>query len=178
MDNTDLERLSANQDWFEKFYGDLEYLFQKMAKALSAEFPLPKKGFYYPKFKHRPSMPPYYVLGLGGGDFSVQVYAVLNSALFEDQDGFDKKVSFIVVKHSRGDQYLFLDDYGLQIIRSRQKDQKKVGDIIAGEISGGAGKGTKFRAFQAPLDPFVGASNVNQAIQTHIVDKLRSLPGW
>jgi hypothetical protein len=179
MNTQDKERLIANITWFNEFFSDLKALFEMIAKSLSAEFPeLAEQGFYYPKSNDRLSIPPYFIIGLGDQSFAIQVFLLLDITMVEDQPAFAPEPSLIVVKHSRGDKYLWADNYGIRVMRNSQIKVTTQGQVLSGEIAGGEGKGTRFHAFQVFLDPFVESGDTNEAIQTEIVGKLRALPDW
>jgi len=84
MDAQDKERFVSNVTWFNRFFEDLKLLFERIAKALENEFSWSERGYYYPKSNNQPSIPAYYFMGLGGESFAVQVYAVLDLSLFEN----------------------------------------------------------------------------------------------
>jgi hypothetical protein len=179
---TDTTQLAQSIEWFNLFFDDLQRLLQRIATAVSKEFNLPEKKTYYPKPADWPSIPSYCLMGIGGKDsFAVQIYAVLNPALLENNLAFDHEVSFIVVEHPDGENYLRPDGYGMRVIYN-QIEQSAIENLAAGSqfLSGriGSGKrnGTPFRAFQVPLEAFVAGQDINAAIQTRIIDVLKQLP--
>jgi hypothetical protein len=178
MYEQDKERLVANVNWFNQFFGDLKQLLQAIAKRLSNEFSLSSGSFYYPKSDYTPSIPSFYAIRQKGGSFAVQVYCILNPNLLEDQSAFIPEPSLVIVKHSRGDRALSLSDYGMRVIRNDLVELTGRGKMISGTILGGEGKGTRFHAFQVPLDPFIGNQNVDEVIRKEIIDMLRQMPDW
>jgi hypothetical protein len=178
----DQTRLVGNIQWFNQFFDDVYRLFQRIATALRKELALSNSGFFYYRPNNLPQVPPYYVVGIGGDDtFAVQVILVLDVALLENQPAFEPKVSFIVVKHPVGKHYLHLDGYGMRIIRNQVErapisPSDEARPFISGRIAEGGRKGTPFQAFQVPIEAFVVGQNVDEAIQTRIVDLLKQLP--
>ena len=173
------ERFAKNYAWFNEFFADLKSLFEKVNAALSKAYPsVTEMLFYYPKSTSVPGLPPYYVLCRGGKEIAIQVYAILDATGLEIQNDFERALSFVVVEHSKGDRWGYVEDYGLAIIGSPQKGQKKSSGVISGVIAKGGAKGTYFHAFQVPLACFIGSGSVDMTIKEQIVDRLTALPKW
>ena len=156
----DLTRLIDNIQWFNQFFDDVYRLFQRIATTLRRELALPDSGFFYYRPNNLLQIPPYYVVGIGGdATYAVQVFLILDVNQMENQPAFKPEVSFIVVRHPIGKHYIHLDGYGVRVIRN-QVDQisvtqsAEVGPIVSGRIAEGGRKGTKFQAFQVPLEAF------------------------
>jgi hypothetical protein len=178
MDKTDQERFLQNVGWFNQFFDDLRLLFEKIAKALSNEFTPPEQnGYYYPKSNAQPSIPAYYLTGMGWKPFAVQVFAILDPTLLENNPNFEFKPSLIVLKHSRGDGYLWVQDLGLQVIRNDQIElTERDGGVISGKTKGN--EPTSFHAFQILFNEFTRGQDVEQVIQEAVVEVMRELRDW
>jgi hypothetical protein len=181
MDPTDQERFQANYLWFNQFFDDLHQLLDTIAKALVKEFAWEHESsaWYYGKALYKPSLPPYYVTALRSSNCALQVYAVLDPTLMEHQTAFKNEPSLVIVKHSRSDRVLWLENYGLRVIWNSQISQtwfnKKV---ITGEILVGEGQGTRYYAFQVPLVVFAPGTDTKAQIRKEIVEVLGELPDW
>ena len=136
MDNQ--TRLVDNIQWFNQFFNDVYRLFQRIAAALLKEMALPDSGFYYARPNNLPQIPPYYVVGIGGDDtFAVQVFLILNTALLENQPAFKPEVSFIVVKHPAGGDYLRLQGYGERVLANQIEQASIIESAGATQILSG-----------------------------------------
>ena len=181
MDTDDKEKFRKNYIWFNQFFGDLRQLMTAISKRLASEFGLAKsdKSWYYEKPDYQPRIPPYYLTALGGTASVVQIFAVLDETLLEEQRAFKHEPSLIVVKHSRTNRVLYSADYGLRIIGNKGITQAQTNEkVIAGDFRAGDGKGAKYFAFQATLDHFAAGNDIDAAIRTEIIDVLRDLPDW
>jgi len=136
---------------------------------------------YYPKSRDKPNLPSYYMMGLGGAS-SIQVYAVLDPQLLEDQPAFLPEPSFVIVKGSRGERYGSVEDYGKRILSNNGVEcaVSNIGGkaILTGELLAGVGKGAKFHAFQVLLDPFIAQQDLSKVVEVQIVSVLKSLPAF
>ncbi len=175
MDAQEQARFTANWTWFNDFFSGLKQLFDKTARLLRSEFGLSAPKFYhYPQPRTQPGLPQYYIMGLGGERFAVQVFAVLDLTLLENQVEFVAEPSLVIVKHSRGDKALYLQDYGLRVIRGdgladfRNEDGWVSGLILASK--------TRFQAFQVPFDAFAAGKDVEAAIRESVVEVLKRMP--
>jgi hypothetical protein len=175
------QRLLENSTWYNEFLDGLHQILAKTATALVDEYDRKKRIFYYPKANDKPKLPSYYMIGLGGVS-AVQVYFVLDPQLVEDQPAFLAEPSFIVVKHTRGERYGYVLDYGIRILSNNGVAcaTSNVGGkaILTGELLAGEGKGAKFHAFQVLLDPFIAQQDLNKVIEDQIVGVLKSLPAF
>jgi hypothetical protein len=181
MDIKEIEKFRANYDWFNQFFSDLRQLLEAISNILVSESGLKtsSKSWYYEKPNYQPTLPAYYVTALSSKTSVVQIYAVLNTNLFNGQPAFKKEPSLVIVKHSRTDRVLYTNDYGLMIIGKKQISQTQMNEkVIGGEIRGGEGKGTQYFAFQVLFDSFLAGKDINSAIQTEIVDVLKELTDW
>jgi hypothetical protein len=177
MENHNLEKYLANLNWFNQFFNDLETLFELIAGELTSEFPLPQKNFYYFKSNFKPSIPPYYLMGLGGELYSIQAFWILDPSIIGSQPSFLAEPSLIIVKHSRGDRSLWINDLALKIFKNDSiKLVPSIDNVISGTIIGN--EETNFHAFQILLDPFSGSENIKITIRNKIVDVLKQLPEW
>jgi hypothetical protein len=172
------KRLLENSKWYNEFFNGLHQILAKTAAALTDEYDRKRKMFYYPKFNDKPGIPAYYMLGLGGQS-SIQVYFVLDPQLLEDQSAFLAEPSLIVVKHSRGDRYGNVTDYGIRIISNNGIEYEEFPidgkTLLTGEILAGEGTGTRFHAFQVLLDPFIAQRDLGTVIGEQIVSVLKNL---
>ena len=174
MNEMDFERFEANRLWFNSFFEDMKSIFDLLAETLVGKSDsLTNVGYYYPKQQFVPGLPPYYMVGVGGAEHAVQVYAIVDGSVLRNQDRFMPQPSLIVVRHSRGDRYLYIKDFGLRIIQNDRIRYSHDGksDIIQGSI----GDSVKFQAFQVPLSEFSTGTAVDQAISANIIDVLQSL---
>lgn len=172
MKGQDKYRFTTNLAWFNRFFEDLKELLDKISGALEIAFPVRNVGIYYPKFKHQPSIPPYYLAGMGGDKFAVQVFAVIDPDIMVDQPAFANEPSLVVVKHSQGDKGLWPEDFGLRVLTNDRIQQTQATEkIIQGVIKGDSD--TVFTAFQVPLDHFMEGKDINAAIEKEIVDVLK-----
>jgi hypothetical protein len=181
MDASDKERFQANYIWFNQFFKDLQQLLEAISKALVNEFgwKTNSKNWYYEKSNYQPSIPRYYLTALGGSKVAVQIYAILDTTLLQDQPVFKNEPSLFVIVHSRPDRVLYPNDYGLRVIGNNQVLQVRHSDkVITGEILAGEGKGTQYFSFQVSLDAFRIGNEINKVIQEEIVNVLRELPEW
>jgi len=162
MNTSDKERFQANYLWFNQFFDDLQQLLEKILKALINEFSWESdsRAWYYGKALYKPSIPPYYVTALSGGTFAVQIYAVFDTAILENQPYFTNDPSLVIVKHSRADRVLWLDNYGMRIIENRHITQTLFNEnVITGEFLAGEGEGAQYYAFQIPLSVFTSGGD-------------------
>jgi len=154
---------------------------ESISSSLVSDFSLDSKnvGWYYSKLNSQPTIPPYYVTAISNKSYVIQIYAVIDITLMQDQPAFTKQPSLVIVKHSRADRGLYLEEYGLRIIKNKGITQiRKNEKVISGEILAGEGKGTQYYAFQVTLDHFAAGNDISTAIQTEIVNVLRELPDW
>ena len=181
MNTDDKGRFRANYLWFNQFFDDLQQLLETISKACVSTFgwETDNKNWYYGKANYKPSLPPYYVTALSGGTFAVQIYAVLDTTILENQPAFKDELSLVIVKHSRADRVLWMDNYGLRIMGKRDITQARfIEKVITGEFLAGEGQGANYYAFQVPLDVFTSGIETNAIIQTEILDVLAELPDW
>ena len=177
MDAQDKERFASNVAWFNRFFGDLKLLFERIAKALENEFSWSERGYYYPKSNYQPSIPAYYFMGLGGESFAVQVYAVLDPSLFENNPHFEKEPSLVVVKHSRGDRYLYDRDFGQRVIQNDGIElTERDNGVMIGKTK--SNEPTSFYGFQVPFATFTIGQELEKAIQEAVVEMIRKAPNW
>jgi hypothetical protein len=179
MKDRQMDRFSKNYEWFDQLFAGLESLYDKIGNALiAAELTTGNTHRAVEYNRSRPVMPKYYARSWRGKTYVIQIYAVLNPTKLGIQNVFNnnRSPSFIVVMHSRADRLGWYGGYGDQIIRFEQHKQTRVSQRVSGTISDGDGKGTRFHAFQLPLSTFVDGQNIEKAIQTQIVDKLKKLP--
>jgi hypothetical protein len=177
MDVDDKQKFIANTRWFNQFFDGLRQLLKKIAKSLTTEFPvLTKELYYYTKPTDIPSIPDYCVLGLGGEDYAIQIYVIFNPSWLDNQHIFKPDPSFIIVKHSQGAKFPFFDDFGIRAIKNKGIDTKKYENgILSGKI---VKNETYFHAFQIFLDIFTQGQNIENAIRTQIIEKIKMLPDW
>lgn len=181
MNTDDKSRFQANYRWFNRFFDDLQQLLETISKACVRTFgwETETKNWYYGKSNYKPSLPPHYATVLSGGTCAVQIYAVLDTTILENQPAFKDEVSLVIVKHSRADRVLWLNDYGLRIMNNRGITQSRFNEkVIAGEFLAGDGQGAFYYAFQVPLDQFGVSSEIDAVIQTEILDVLQRIPDW
>jgi hypothetical protein len=179
MNDSDKKRFLTNVKWFNEFFEDLKSLFEVLGKSLSNEFSVNTTLFYYPKLNFQPTIPPYYMMGMSGEDFAVQVFAVLDPSDLENHPTLKAEPSLVIVKHSRGDRSAYVRDYGLKVIRGKDieidqttEDGIKVfsGIIVANQ--------TKFGAFQLELSKFGAGQDIDKTIREEVSQALNRLPSW
>ena len=179
MKAKDVQRLAENYAWFNQFFSDLQSLMEKIAEATSEIYDYSAKDFYYPKSNGLPYIPVYYMMGLGGKGkaYALQIFAVIDPEIITVRKGFVGEPSFIVVKHSRPERYLYLSNYGERVIWNEKIEvtSSKQG-VTSGIFSEGASKGDRFQAFQVTFDSYIGTSNTKHAIQHEFVNVLKKLP--
>ena len=177
MNANDKEHFRQNVDWFNRFFEDLQLLFEKIAKSLGANGELTDPSYYYPKFNVRPSIPRLYVMGVSGVAYTLQFFAILDLSVLENNPDFEAEPSLIVVKHSQPGRALWISDFGLRVIQNTRIERVKGDDnIISGVILGDPR--TLFHAFQVPLERFAEGQDAERAIQETIVEVLRRLPAF
>ena len=177
MDVDDKQKFIANTIWFNQFFDDLHQLLKKISRSLFTEFPVLTKELYYQRYyRDKPSIPSYYVLGQGGESYAIQIYVIIDPKLLDNQHIFKPDPSFIIVKHSRGAKYTYFQDFGIRVIKNEGIDTKKYENgILSGKI---AKNETYFHAFQIFFDIFTQGQNIENAIQTQIIEKIKMLPDW
>lgn len=177
MDKEYQELFVSNVQWFNQFFFDLNTLFEYIAAELIENFDLDdNKYYYYSKSDYRPSIPDYYVMGMHKKeDYAIQVYAIINPGIVKNPHPFRKEPSFVIVKHSRGDRAAYHKDFGLRVISGNGVPAKESHEVISGKILGK--EITHFHSFQVLFDLFLNLAP-KEAINTAIVEKLRSLETW
>lgn len=175
----DFVRFETNREWFNEFFKGLKQVFDRTANAFGSHLPDMDVGYFYPKANTRPSIPTYYVLGVGCDGFAVQVYAILDHTILAGHPYFRAEPSFVVVKHSRGDRYLWLKDYGLRVItrervtETRADPTVEVGVVVRGFIE--HDPPTQYCAYQVPLDHFEEGQSLDTSIDRMFVVPVREL---
>lgn len=176
MNDQDRARFEENMKWFNQFFGDIKQLFEYIAESLPVEFmpndfTLSSSNFYYPRQNYGPSIPPYYVLMLGGKHYALQVMAIFDHELISGQSPFVSEPSIIVVLHSLAKKSGWIRDYAENVIRNRRIEiTEDRGGKLEGYIQVKAP--AQFFAFQVSFDRFSGEENAPEAILEHIIDPL------
>jgi hypothetical protein len=182
MDQKDIARFDANVTWFNQFYDRLKYIFDEIAEMLLAdeiipEGPTTSASYYYYASKTRPSIPPYYALGLKGFDCALQIFAVLDVSLFRDPGPFKAEPSLVVVTYSQADRFAWYKDFGLRVVRTdRVRLDSGEGPVVSGSIINQ--ESTRFHAFQVAFDDFADARALADVIDREIIRVLQELPDW
>lgn len=176
MNNQDQSRLIANIKWLNDFFNGIMQLYEIVIKALPQDFlaennTLTSRNFYFPSQKYAPTIPPYYVLMLGGQQVALQVLTILDPELFGNPDLFTKQPSIVVVLHSQTSRYGYIDDYALRLLKNRgiavtQKADGKFWGTINAKLP------ADFFAFQVSFDKFSTNQNPNDAVREHITDPI------
>ncbi len=173
MNHEDQSRFVANVEWFNRFFADIRQLYglvvEMMPKAFFPEgFALAAGNFYFPRQHFAPTIPPYYVLMVGGERLALQIVTVLDPSLFVRVDPFVAQPSIVVVLHSEADRYGFIEDYALRVIANRRVDiERHDGGRLWGRIN--AKLPADFFSFQVPLDGFSAERDPRDAVREHIV---------
>lgn len=176
MKPEDKQKFTENITWFNQFFENVRQLFERIAQGLKDEYDLPNKVLYYSKTNSKPTIPKYHMIGLGGPDFAIQILAVFDYSLLSNQNVFKVEPSFIIVKHSQGNSYSYVDDFGLKIVKNEEIEQlgwennKLSGKILKNQ--------TYFHAFQILFDDFAKGQDIDDVIQTQIIEQLQQLPDW
>lgn len=173
MKQEDFERFEANREWFNQFFSDLQQLFGRIAQMQTDAFGVRSAGYYYPKQNFVPGIPSYYLMAQGGESYSIQVFAVFDPKELNKQLEFQTEASLVIVRHSQGTQPLWPDDFGLPVIRN---DNVTVERLANGAITGRIFGKTQYQAFQVAFSKFAVGTDINQAIETEIIQVLKSLP--
>jgi hypothetical protein len=175
MNDQDKQRFLENITWFNNFFEDLKLLFDKIGNSLSVEFSMGDPNYYYYKSTSTPSIPAYYVMAQGSDSFTIQNFAIFNPSIIENVEAFNPDPSIILLRHSRGDRVLYIEEFGLRVIRNRNIRQEKINDqVVSGTILGG--EETQYQAFQLPYETFASGKNLSDVIRSEVVDVLEKLP--
>ena len=174
MDANDLEKYKANLDWFNRFFQNIKQLLDKIADHLSPEFSQVGTSYYYPKANYVPSIPAYHLMGLGGENTALQIFALLDTEIIGNKEYFVPEPSLFIIRHSDKDKILYPGDYGLKVIHSSEVFSEIEDGVIFGLIPGK--DGVSFQAFQVPLDLFAIDQKAEDIIQNRIVDVINKLP--
>lgn len=177
MNKEEQSRLTANVQWFNQFFAQIRQLYKSIVEGLPNEFfpegfRLAARNFYFIKQNQTPSIPPYYVLGVEGKQFALQVMTVLEPDLFDRSGHFAVEPSIVVVLHSQAGKYLWIDDYVLRVIRNEgiqithQADGKLWGKMNSNPPA-------DFFSFQVSFDKFSADKDSRDAVREHIVDPIR-----
>lgn len=176
MNDQDQSRLVANVKWFNDFFNGIRQLYEIVLETLSQDFfaensTLTSGNFYFPSQKYAPTIPPYYVLMLGGEQVALQILTILDPELFGTPSLFAKAPSIVVVLHTQPSKYGYITDYALRLLGNRGIEvTRKAEGKFWGRIN------TKlpadFFAFQVSFDKFSADKNPNDAVREHIVDPI------
>jgi len=176
MNDEDKARFEANVKWFNQFFDDVKRLFESIVESLPVDFlpndfALSSSHFYYPRRNYGPSIPPYYVLMLGGKHHALQVMAVFDQTLISDQGPFVCEPSIVVVLHSLPRKYGWIRDYAENVIRNRRIEiTENVDGKIEGQLHVKAP--AQFFAFQVAFERFSADEDAQDAIREHILEPL------
>jgi len=172
MDPTQRETFIQNREWFNQFFQGLRQIFDRTASKLAIEHSLSSQSLYHPTLRPVPRIPPYYMVGIGGGEFAIQIYAILDVDMFRNQF-FQAEPSIVVIRHADSDRYLYIGDYGERVLGDGPLTATRVEDsVLMGFIRGR----TPFQAFQVGIEHFELGRDLDQEIDTLIVERLRNLP--
>jgi len=180
MPQDDQFRYYENYLWFNQFFGDLRQLLTSIHSALKNElsYKILNRGWYYEKSNHQPSLPPYWMTGISETGFALQSFVVLDPSILEAQPAFDNELSLVFVKHAQKDKPLWINEYGLKVLRNDQITQRYDDErYISGELLNGEEK-IPYHAFQVPLHIFTTGGDAQRAIQDEVIFVLREMPGW
>lgn len=173
MNDQDQSRFVANAKWFNQFFDGIRQLYEIVVETLPTEFfpedfKLASGNFYFPRQNYSPSIPPYYVLMVGGKELALQVLAVFDPNVFAKQGLFAVEPSLVVVMHSRSDRYGHITDYALRVIGARGIEISQQADgKVRGKIN--AKRPAEFLSFQVSFDKFSADQNPHNAVREHIV---------
>lgn len=170
-------RFVANVKWFGQFFGGIRQLYGIVVESLPAEFfpegfKLKSTNFYFPRQNWAPSIPPYYVLMVGGRQFALQILAVLDPDEFGQPGLFIAEPSLVVVLHSQANRYGYISDYALRVIGNRGIEiaQQADNNKYRGKIN--AKPPADFFSFQVPFDKFSTNQNSRNAVREYIADPI------
>lgn len=173
-------RFQENRQWFNNFYRDIRQLVVEIHATLTSElgYRIAKRGWYYPKSVHVPSIPRYWLIACGEMGFALQIYLILDTDILSSHPLFTPDLSLIFVKHDRTDRILNDDHYGLRVINNSGISYNIVENkYIIGEITMNSPH-TKYQAFQVSLNVFTAGNDIHQAILDKVVTPLKELPSW
>lgn len=176
MNNEDQSRFVANVEWFNRSFADIRQLYGLVVEMMPTDFfpagfALAAGNFYFPKQHFAPTIPPYYVLMVGGEHLALQIVTVLDPSLFVRSDPFVAEPSIVVVLHSESGRYGFIEDYALRVIGNKGIGiERQDGGRLWGRIN--AKLPAKFFSFQVPLDRFSAERDPRDAVREHIVDPI------
>ena len=136
MNAEDLERFIVNRSWFNEFFLGLRQPFDRVSTMLSKEFSLPSQGSYYSKPNFYPSIPPYYVRGLGGDQIAIQILAVFDITMLR-HPFFKPEPSLVVIKHGDAEKYPVLTEYAERIVGDGPiADEEESDSTLSGLLRG------------------------------------------
>jgi len=171
MDAADQERFLANYRWFNQFFEDLRLLFEKVGKALSSRYDLEQPDYYYRKPDKLPRIPQFYVMGVGGQQFAVQMFAVFDPSILENQRLFVPEPSIVFVVHGDGSKALYINDYGMRVIRNDRITAEAAADqAFVGKTR--SEREWRFSAFQLPFDQFSAGHLLDETLQALVYPRI------
>lgn len=173
MDQEDQDRFLQNVEWFNRFFEDVQQVFEKTARLLANRRELQAPSYYYGKSNNVPSIPPFYMMGVGGDGFAVQMFAIVDRSLLEGEAAFTPVPSLVMIVHSREDRVLWPSQVGLRII---ENDRISIaGDedgVLRGEIQDDPPN--RFVAFQVLFDRLTDTNEVSSVIEEVIIKQAES----
>lgn len=177
MNDQDQSRFVANVRWFNQFSGGIRQLYEIVVEMLlpteflPEDFTLKAGNFYFPRQNWAPTIPPYYVLMIGGKQFALQILSVFDPDQFGKPGLFAVEPSIIIVLHSQPDRFGYITDYALKVIGNRGIEIAQQAD---GKVSGKINNKlpVDFFSFQVSFDKFSADQNSHEAVRQYIVDPI------
>lgn len=170
MEKEIAERFFENVTWFNKFFSDLEILYDKIYDALEKEFEC-EGDYYYSKSNARPSIPKIYFLYMGGeGKLGIQIGTIIDKSVVTNVDIAIDEPSMIVLVHD----YKNFGSTGIieTVLKGSNFKSFKIQDgIISGIIPWDSD--IAFDAFIVSLDAFMEYKD--ETVDDKIVSVLKEL---
>lgn len=170
MDKETASRFFNNVTWFNKFFSDLNILYDKLKVSIEKTFQI-EGGYYYYKSNICPSIPVLYFLYFGGDKkIGVQIATVLDKSYIKNRDISMEEPSLIVVIHD-------YENYGNTgvtehiLAGNNIKKLEIKGDLIRGKLSWEVE--ISFYAFIIPIDKF--SDFKDELIESEIIEKIRDV---
>jgi hypothetical protein len=173
MNHDDQSRFVANVQWFNRFFADIRQLYELVVDLMpndffNESFVPSSRNYYFSKQNFAPTIPPYYVLMVGGKRLALQVLTVFDPSYFGNPSLFANEPSIVVVLHSQADRYGYIEEYAERVIgnkeiRIEKQDEGRLWGRIHAKVP------ADFFSFQVTLDRFSAERDPHDAVREHIV---------